>query len=214
MVIAFRTNSYKASEIDSTNWCDILLENNVTFGRSDPNSDPCGYRTVLVIKLAEKFYKKPGLSNKLLHKDLRYIRPKEVDLLALLEVGELDYVFIYRSVAEQHKLEYLLLPDNINLKKAELSSYYKNASVRLVGKKPGTSIIKTGAPIVYGVTIPKNSQNYGIALTFLEFMLMADGGGLIFEKNGQTFIVPSPSDTYEKLPERLKAFALPSRLEQ
>ncbi|MHC4482999.1 MAG: substrate-binding domain-containing protein, partial [Planctomycetota bacterium] len=102
MVIAFRSDSRRAKQINKDNWYDILLEKDVTFGRSDPNSDPCGYRTVLVLTLAEKFYNRPGLASRLLAKDRRYIRPKEVDLLALLEADELDYVLIYRSVAQQH----------------------------------------------------------------------------------------------------------------
>ena len=42
MVIAFREDSRRATEINKNNWYDILLEKSVAFGRSDPNSDPCG----------------------------------------------------------------------------------------------------------------------------------------------------------------------------
>ena len=209
MVIAFREDSRRAGEINKDNWYDILLEKDVTFGRSDPNADPCGYRAVLVIMLAEKFYNRPGLVGKMLAKDRRYIRPKEVDLLALLEVGELDYVFIYRSVAEQHKLKYVVLPDEINLKKAKFADFYKSASVRITGKKIGTFITKVGEPIVYGVTIPKNAPNRELALKFLTFLLDVNKGGAILEKNGQTFVAPLPTDSFDRVPECLKSSALP-----
>ena len=209
MVIALREDSRRASEINKDNWYDILLEKDVTFGRSDPNADPCGYRAVFTIMLAEKFYNRPGLVGKMLAKDRRYIRPKEVDLLALLEVGELDYVFTYRSVAEQHKLRIITLPDKVNLKKEEFEDFYKTASVCLTGKKPGTFITKTGAPIVYGVTIANNAPNRKLALTFLTFLLDADKGGAILEENGQSFVVPSPTNTFEKIPDSVKSFALP-----
>lgn len=209
MVIAFCEDSRKAIGINQDNWFDTLLQKDIAFGRSDPNSDPCGYRAVLVIKLAEIFYNKPGFGYKMLAKDRRYIRPKEVDLLAFLEVGELDCIFIYRSVAEQHKLRYIVLPDQINLKNDEFADFYKNASIRLTGKKPGTHITKIGVPIVYGVTIPKNALNRKLALTFLAFLLEADKGGAILEKNGQSFMVPSPTDTFDKIPDSLKSFALP-----
>jgi len=163
-----------------------------------------------MITLAERFYNRPGLADKMLAKDRRYIRPKEVDLLALLEVGELDYIFIYRSVAEQHELEYLILPDEINLKKTEFADFYKSASIRLTGKKPGTFITKAGAPIIYGVSIPHNAPNRALAMTFLAFLLDADKGGAILERNGQTTVVPAPTDTFDKLPESLKVFALPT----
>jgi molybdate/tungstate transport system substrate-binding protein len=209
MVIAFREDSRRAGEINNDNWYDILLQKNVTFGRSDPNADPCGYRAVLVINLTEKFYNRPGLVGKMSAKDRRYIRPKEVDLLALLEVGELDYVFIYRSVAEQHKLRTVMLPDEINLKKVEFADFYKSASVRITGKKIGTFITKVGEPILYSVTIPKNAPNRKLALAFLTFLLDVEKGGAILEKNGQALVVPSPSDTFDSLPECLKIFALP-----
>lgn len=209
MVIAFREASRRAGEINNDNWYDILLQKAVTFGRSDPNADPCGYRAVLVIGLTEKFYNRPGLAGKMLAKDRRYIRPKEVDLLALLEVGELDYVFIYRSIAEQHKLRTVVLPDEINLKKVKFADFYKSASVRITGKKIGTFITKVGEPIVYGVTIPKNAPNRELALKFLTFLLDVEKGGAILLKNGQTPVAPSPSDTFDSLPECLKIFALP-----
>ena len=209
MVIAYSADSRRASDINRDNWYDILLKKGVAFGRSDPNADPCGYRTVLVITLAEKFYNRPGLTAKMLAKDQRYIRPKEVDLLALLEAGQLDYIFIYRSVAEQHKLKYLTLPDEINLKKAAFADFYKTSSVRLTGKNPGTFITKTGAPIIYGISIPRNAPNPKIALAFLAFLLDADKGGAILEKNGQAAVVPAPTDTFDKLPESLKIFAVP-----
>jgi molybdate/tungstate transport system substrate-binding protein len=209
MVIAFHKDSHRAGRINKDNWHEILLQKDVSFGRSDPNADPCGYRAVLTIKLAEKFYKRPGLTNKMLAKDRRYIRPKEVDLLALLETGELDYIFIYRSVAEQHKLEYIPLPDEINLKQVQFRDLYKTASVHITGSTPGTFITKSGEPIVYGVTMPKNAPNRELALEFLTFLLDADKGGAILEKNGQTPVVPSPTDTFNNLPQRLKTFALP-----
>jgi len=209
MAIVFSENSKQANNINEENWFDILLQKDVAFGRSDPNSDPCGYRALLVMILAEKFYNRPGLVDAIKSKDQQYIRPKEVDLLALLETGVIDYIFIYRSVAVQHNLKYLVLPDEINLKKADLSDFYKTASVSLTGKQPGTFITKAGEPIIYGVTIPKNAPNRKLAMAFLTFLLDAHSGGAILEKNGQSFVVPSTTETFNKLPESLRFFALP-----
>ena len=209
MAIVYIEDSKQANNINQENWFDILLQKDVAFGRSDPNSDPCGYRALLVTILAEKFYNRPGLVDAIKSKDQQYIRPKEVDLLALLETGVIDYIFLYRSVAVQHNLKYLVLPDEINLKKADLSDFYESASVSLTGKQPGTFITKTGEPIIYGVTIPKNAPNRELAMVFLTFLLETDSGGAILEKNGQCFVVPLTTETFNKLPEPLKIFALP-----
>ncbi|MCK4349483.1 MAG: extracellular solute-binding protein, partial [Candidatus Krumholzibacteria bacterium] len=142
-------------------------------------------------------------------KDTEYIRPKETDLLALLETNTIDFIFLYRSVAQQHGLEYLLIPDEINLKSPECAKVYKAVSVEISGREPGTTITKRGAPMVYGVTIPKNTPDPSLALEFVRFLLDGDKGLMIMERNGQPPLVPSPTDTYDKLPEELKDFALP-----
>ncbi len=206
MTLVYHDKSRGAAELTAGNWHQVLLREDVAFGRSDPNADPCGYRAVLTMKLAEKHYQLPGLAGKLLAKD-KYIRPKETDLLALLEAGEIDYIFLYRSVAEQHQLKRLILPDRINLKKPELADFYKTASVDISGKKPGTKVTKRGTPMVYGVTIPGNAPNREAALAFVEFLLSKKKGVAIMEKNGQPSAVPSPTDTYTKIPEKLKGFA-------
>ncbi|UCF15148.1 MAG: substrate-binding domain-containing protein, partial [Phycisphaerales bacterium] len=114
MVIAFLEKSRGSDLINKNNWYEILLRDDVTFGRSDPNLDPAGYRAVLGAKLAERFYEKPGLADRLLAKDTKYIHPMSAELLALLEVNELDYIFTYRSVANQYELDFITLPDEIN----------------------------------------------------------------------------------------------------
>ncbi len=206
MAIVYHEESRYADEINKDNWYDILLNKDVAFGRSDPNSDPCGYRSVLMSKLAEKYYNKSELADKLLDKDLNYIRPKETDLLALLETNTIDYIFLYRSVAEQHKLKYLLLPDEINLKKQEFATYYKNTTVDINGKKPGEIVTIKGEPMVYGITILKDAPNYKSAEAFITFLL-SEKGIAIMEKNGQPSLIPSITDTYDKIPENLKRFA-------
>ena len=206
MAIVFTEKSKYKNKINGENWAQILLKDDVSFGRSDPNADPCGYRTVLTIKLAEKYFGEKGLAEKLLGKDVKYIRPKEVDLLALLETGELDYIFLYRSVAKQHGLEFLILPDSINLKDNKLSDFYKTVSVEISGKKPGEKITKKGAPMVYGITIPKNNQNKLMAEKFLKFLL-SEKGMEIMQANGQPSVVPTVTSTYNRIPKSLKKFA-------
>ena len=140
IVIAFTDKSILGENISSQNWYEILLQENVHYGRADPNADPCGYRTLMVMQLAGLYYRKADLTEKLSGKDQKYIRPKEVDLLAMLELHETDYIFIYRSVAIQHGLKFLELPDEINLKKMELDEQYKQAGVMIKGSTPSSEV--------------------------------------------------------------------------
>ena len=208
MAIVYHEKSRQSARINKDNWYRVLMEDDVVFGRSNPDFDPCGYRAVLLAKLAEKYYRQPGLSEKMLHKDINYIRPKEVDLVALLETDVIDYIFLYRSVAEQHGLKYLILPDSINLKNPGLADYYATATVEISGKRPGETITQKGEAMVYAVTIIKNSPNKEAAMKFVRFLLSREKGMAIMEKNGQLSLVPSPTDTYEKIPKELKQFVM------
>ncbi|MBI9033534.1 MAG: tungstate ABC transporter substrate-binding protein WtpA [Bacteroidales bacterium] len=207
MALVYHDGSRFSDEISAENWYEILLKDDVAFGRSDPNSDPCGYRAVLTTKLAEKHYAQEGLSEKLLAKDNNYIRPKETDLLALLESNTIDYIYLYRSVAEQHHLNYVLLPDEINLKRPEKADFYKQVTVDISGKKAGEVITKKGEPMVYGITMVKNAPNKELAIKFLDYVL-SEKGKSIMEKNGQPSMVGSISETYDAIPEQLKKYAI------
>lgn len=207
MAIVYHKASRRAADINRNNWHDILLDKNVIFGRSDPNTDPCGYRAIMTMQLAGLFYKNPAIPEKMLKKNLNYIRPKETDLLALLEAHAIDYIFLYRSVAQQHGLQYVPLPDEVNLKNDNLTDLYATATVEISGRKPGDVTIQTGAPMIYGITIPKNSPNPEAALAFVEFLLSKKGVAIL-ETCGQPSVVPALSSTYNQIPEPLKAYAL------
>jgi len=190
MVIAFTERSRHADEINSGNWPEILLSPDVFYGRSDPNTDPCGYRTLLMLQLAEDYYReKPGIRpfkvTDFTPKDRRFIRPKEVDLLALLGNHSIDYIFIYKSVALQHKLRYLELPDEINLGNPSMAPRYAVASLNIRGSSPADSLTVKGTPIVYSYTIPLNAENPELAKKFADFLTDPHGGQKILRSMGQ-----------------------------
>jgi molybdate/tungstate transport system substrate-binding protein len=209
LVLAYHKSSRMSDELNDKNWYHILQRDDITYGRSDPDSDPCGYRSVLTIKLAETHYRQPGLTATLLAKDREAIRPRETDLLALLEVGHIDYLFIYRSVAFQHNLDILALPPEINLGQPLLADFYRTATLEIAGKSPGTTITKCGEPMLYGVTIPTDPPHPELALAFMQFLLAEDKGMRILAEQGQPGMVPSPTSTWGSIPVSLQQFALP-----
>lgn len=211
MAIVFTEKSRRSNEINQDNWYQIMLDQNIQIGRADPNSDPCGYRAVLVSKLAEKYYKKSTLANQLLIKNKNNIRPKETDLIALLETGNVDYIFLYRSVAEQHHLNYILLPDEINLKNPAYFALYQSVSTEINGKTPNDKITQKGEPMVYGITIPKEAPNKLVATAFVKYLLTQDKGMEIMELLGQPSVVPSATESFDNIPEELKPFALETK---
>jgi molybdate/tungstate transport system substrate-binding protein len=190
MVIAYTPKSLFSDEINSKNWYEVLTREGVEVGRSDPNCDPCGYRTMFVWSLAEVFYGEPNLDHRLLSVSPKEnVRPKETDLIALLEVGELDYIFQYKSVAYQHGLKFIELPPQINLSSVDHSTFYKTAKFKVSGKRPGDWIEKVGAPILYAFTIPQTAENKKAAIAFIK-LLLSEKGKNIMENCGHTPLPP------------------------
>jgi len=58
LVLCYTNTSNYAKEINAQNWYEILLKKDVVWGHADHNIDPCGYRSVMVLQLAEKYYTK------------------------------------------------------------------------------------------------------------------------------------------------------------
>jgi molybdate/tungstate transport system substrate-binding protein len=202
IVIAYNNKAHYASEINNENWIDILLKDDVIYSRSDPDSDPCGYRTVFTLLLAEEYYKRAGLTKKMLLKNKDYIRPKEVDLIALIESNAIDYMFQYKSVAIQHGLKYIGLPDEINLSDPSKTELYKSVSLDVTGSKPGSKMRVTGDYINYSMTVLDRAPQKDAAIDFLCFMVSPEGLE-IFRKNGQKPIVPFSTDQPDKIPSKL-----------
>jgi len=123
MVLCFTEKSKYAKEINADNWYQVLQRNGVTYGRSDPDLDPCGYRTLMVWQLAEKHYNVPGIFDKLYGAKGDTMKAKAVDLIALLESGDLDYAFEYDSVAKQRNLSILPYPQKLIYRAPSLKAF-------------------------------------------------------------------------------------------
>ena len=184
MVVAYGDRSRYAGEITADNWWRILGRPGVEVGRSDPNLDPNGYRTLLTLQLAERHYVEPGLAERLLRNSpRRNVRPKEADLVGLLQAGELDYIWSYESMAQAAGLRFIALPNRIDLSTPAESAYYATASVRVAGKTPRDTVVFRGQPIAYAVSIPTRAPHPGLAARFVAFLLSEEGRAILRQQH-------------------------------
>jgi molybdate/tungstate transport system substrate-binding protein len=174
MAILYTPHSKYADAINARNWYRILARPGVRYGHSDPARDPEGYWTLIVWRLAERYYGLPGLAARLEAGCPREnTRPASVNLIALLQSGELDYYFGYASDARLGHIRALALPAQINLSDFQDRASYRTASVEIPADGGRTRI--TGAPIAYGATLTSNPPNRKAALAFLTLMLGPEG---------------------------------------
>ena len=180
MVLAFTDKSKFASEVDSANWPKILERPGVQLGRANPDLDPNGYRTLLTLQLAERYYEQPGLYDRLMTlSPARNVRPKEADLVGLLQAGEFDYIWSYESLAQATQLRYITLPAAIDLGTPADSAVYARVAVKVAGKMPNDTLTISGQPIVYALSIPKAAPHPDVAERFVAFLLSPEGRRLM-----------------------------------
>ena len=118
-----------------------------------------------------------------------------------MQQGGLDYAFEYSSVARQHGLRFLELPESIDLS----SEAYKDTYAKVKVQK--TTTVSTGKPIVYGLTIPNNSLNPALAMEFIKYII-SDVGQAIFLDNAQPPVLPAVTNNIDKIPESLKDYVV------
>jgi molybdate/tungstate transport system substrate-binding protein len=182
MVLVYTDQSAGAKEINGRNWWQVVLRPEVRSGHSNPALDPNGYRTLMVFQLAEKFYHQRGLAARLDHAiPPRNIRPKEADLTALVQSGELDYAWSYLSIAKTAGLRHVDLPPEVDLSDPQLASWYRQASVWVPGadRSAADSVEFRGEPIVYALTIPTGAPHPAAALAFVRFVLSEEGRSIL-----------------------------------
>ncbi len=224
VVLAYTDSSAYADEIDDSNWYEILARPDVRFGFGDPNADPGGYRALITVQLAEMYYDNARIFEDLISANtsieayeengtytidvprFEYLDPSskvtvgsmEVALITNLETGDINYMFNYLSVAVQHDLEFVELPEEVDLSGAGLENLYGRVKIQF----PDGEVI-AGKPIVYGVTIPKGAEHPERAVEFVK-LLLGDEGREILENLGQPPIVPAVASDPSKLPEELR----------
>lgn len=168
VTFVYTDKSKFAGEINADNWYKVLARPGVEIGRSDPDTDPSGYQTVQMLKLAEKYYKAPGLERSVLaNAPLANMRDTETSLISALQLGQIDYLAIYRSDALQHHLKFIDLPTQINLSDPADAAAYKQGVART---KNGDL---TGTPIVYAITIVNGTKNAELARKYVALLSLS-----------------------------------------
>jgi len=105
-------------------WYEALKTPGLKLGRTDPNLDPKGYRTIFLFHLAEGYYHRNDLTSLLGDPRIRrrFSRSRIIDQDG---VGQLDAGFFYRHEVVAHKMPFIELPNQINQSDPALASLYR-----------------------------------------------------------------------------------------
>ena len=230
IVLAYTNQSKYTSQINSTNWYSILMRQDVTFGFPNPMIDSLGYRTLVTIQLAETFYRDNNIFHELVTDnfdppfdsvadgssfsifvpevqvpkvDRVVLRSSSVALIPLLQTGSIDYCFLYLSNAKQYGLNYVSLPDQINLGDPTFDESYQKVTVKFEQQRFSTvNMDRQGETVYYGLTIPANSPHQDLAIEFVRFIISQEGRN-VFQSCWQPVLQPSFTDNPSAVPSEL-----------
>jgi molybdate/tungstate transport system substrate-binding protein len=172
LVLAHLAHSRFTDEVTTANWPDVLTRPGVRLGLADPDLAPIGYRTLLAWQLAGRRRGRADLESALAaHVAPEHRVADEGALWALLPSRAVDYVFVYRSTAEDHRLKTTALADEESLGRPELASLYASASVPVRMRRDAPPVAVQGAPLWFGVTIPRDAPHPELARRWVSFLL-------------------------------------------
>jgi molybdate/tungstate transport system substrate-binding protein len=236
LALAYTSQSKYAQEITADNWATVLARPDLEVGLADPRFDASGYRALMAFALAQDAYHQYNLFTSMFDGQFTHpitlfidddlttvtvpeiletrsgasivLRGASVQLLALLESGDLDYAFEYESVIQQHGLKMLHLPDAVNLGAADID--YSKVQVNLDFRRFAT--VKPefrGERIGYGITIPSNAPHPKEAALFIDFLLGPEGRSLM-DADHHPLFDPPLGDGYANIPPELQALCTPA----
>ncbi|ETL44345.1 hypothetical protein L916_05348, partial [Phytophthora nicotianae] len=195
---------FAAVQNGSLLWYEALLQNpDMKLGRTDPDADPKGYRTVMMFELAEEYYNTSGLISSILgnatNRDQIF---SEENLETYLSSGDLDVGFFYAVEAGSlSNIDFITLPEEINMGNPALDDVY--ATVSYTNSETGT--VYNGSASIYTVTILNNATHMSEAEEFVAYLLSSDGQAILTEQGmeaanltayGDTSAIPSAIATY------------------
>lgn len=187
--IAMSTNSTR-------NWYNffyILSSGKVKVGISNPNIDPAGFRAWLVLKLASYLYANDinFFYKRMLENRGNVTGQHAAELVAPLISGDINFLFIYKSAAIAKRLNYIVLPPQINLGDPRYSLFYHNANYTLM------SGVVHGSPIYLFITVPRTTANYNVSVRFVMFVIK---NSKLLEKFGLVALNPARLYNYSMVP--------------
>jgi len=237
LALAYNADSMYPDEINADNWTEVIARPDVKTGIADPRFDASGYRALMAFALAEMANDDYGLFAPMFDGKFSFpvtifrgdelttitvpeiletrsgshivVRGASIQLIALLEAGDLDYAFEYESVIQQHGLKMLSLPPEVNLGEQDFETLYNQVQVNLDFQRFAT--VKPqfrGEQIGYGITIPMNSPHPEEAKLFIAFLL-SDEGRSLMKADHHPIFESFRVDGYENLPPDLQSLTAP-----
>lgn len=214
MVLAYDPSVAAFAGINGTNWVSRLEAPGTLLGVANASVDPNGYNAIFVLELQGlvfngsldavygHFFTTPPGSLAVANPATTRVVP-ETQAATLLQTHQVQAFLTYEAYATSHGLAYVSLDPRVNLGSFDpvrIAGYAQASTTLLTGS--GT-VVQTGFPVAYGVTVPANAPNATLGQLFVHLLVSPPGRALL-EANGFVPLVPAQADRVEALPALLR----------
>jgi len=160
-------NSTNSSSLYSSAFYN-LTSGKVKVGISDPNSDPAGFRAWISLEIAGYEYHNEDrsyFSDRMVRNSGNVSATNAAALVSPLESGNIQFLYIYRSAAIAHGLNYISLPPELDLGNSSMARFYSEFNYTLA-----TGVVN-GSPIYLYVSALANNTNATAAHNFVTYVI-------------------------------------------
>jgi molybdate/tungstate transport system substrate-binding protein len=172
-------NDIEAVSAGKLPWYELMQRPGLVLKRPNPTIDSGGYRAIFVFDLAERFYKLPGLKQRVLgdndNESQYFDRTKD---FPLIRDGRIDVFLTYITNPLVEGFPFLDLPEEIDQSNPSMQNWYQTASYT----NPRGQTFR-GSYAAYAVTIPVAAVSPTEAEAFVR-LLLSEKGMTMFERAG------------------------------
>jgi molybdate/tungstate transport system substrate-binding protein len=200
MVVAYNPNSKYAPEFNAIkdgtkpiqDLFTLLETPGLKLGRTDPNVDPQGRYFIEMLELAQMYYHLPADTvTKIIGSPVASSTSSQIyvesSLDATLQSGQLDAASAYYTQAIELHLDYIALPDAIDLGNSLDATQYAKATVTTTNGS-----VHSGAPLVLDITIIGKVTPAAVA--FVKYTL-SPAGIAQYKAGGFKLLTPTGTGT-------------------
>lgn len=169
IVLAYTDASAGGAGLTEVNWQNLFFQGKARFGKVSHASDPLGVYTESMAKILSARFGEPFKEAWKKSFAADQVRMDPIDLVKQLEAGNLDYCFVYASIASAHRLKVIDIPEEAALGFREMNWAQSDASSVDLVRSDATYKIP-GSPILAVACVLKESPHPGASSIFLAYL--------------------------------------------
>jgi molybdate/tungstate transport system substrate-binding protein len=211
LVLAYQPGATGLSGISATNWYQKIVGTGVTLGVPNASSDPLGANAIYALELTDQLTHQGGHfyghffegSMGALASPTTVTKYVSENVAATaLSTGEVSTFLIYRSYAVTDHLSYVGLNNSVDLGAVDPADVALYSSVKTTELSGTSTSVKSGAPVLFALTVPNNAPDYTLGVAFAAYLLSNATTG-VWTTDGFTPLVPQWTDASMLLPSTL-----------